>query len=204
MHPPATQEIEAFLQQAIFPELEQGRPDWDKPHTIAVVYYLKEIIRLSPHYKVDFIVLLVSAYAHDWGYAGLFEKGKELVLQDILSMKELHMKIGVEKVTKLLQDSFFSFLSTQQKERIIHLVGVHDKLAEIKDTDERILVEADTLGGLDTDRIKPFTDKESSDRYIRGVEKKRIPLFITDYGKKTVAMLIEKRKNYYNRLKAQS
>ena len=200
---PSTSEIEARLQQAIFPELEQGRPGWDKPHTIAVVYYLKEILQTAPHLKIDFTVLLISAYAHDWGYAGLFEKGKEIKLRDILDVKTLHMKIGVKKVTKLLTEMFFSFLSDAQKKRIIHLVGVHDKLSQIKDVDERILVEADTLGGLDTDRIKPFADKDSSDRYILGVEKKRIPLFITEYGKKTVAQLIHKRKKYYERLNMQ-
>ncbi len=195
---PSTAEIESHLQQAIFPELEQGRPGWDKPHTIAVVYYLKEIINNSPEYSIDYPVLLIAAYAHDWGYAGLFEKGKEIKLKDILDVKALHMEIGVKKISALLNDDFFRFLTDDQKERIIHLVGVHDKLSEIKDTDERILVEADTLGGLDTDLIKPFADKESSDRYIRGVEKKRIPLFITDYGKKMVKNLIEKRKRYYS------
>jgi hypothetical protein len=195
---PSTAEIESHLQQAIFPELEQGRPGWDKPHTIAVVYYLKEIINNSPEYSIDYPVLLIAAYAHDWGYAGLFEKGKEIKLKDILDVKALHMEIGVKKISALLNDDFFRFLTDDQKERIIHLVGVHDKLSEIKDTDERILVEADTLGGLDTDLIKPFADKESSDRYIRGVEKKRIPLFITDYGKKMVKNLIVKRKRYYS------
>lgn len=191
------QKIEEYLQRAIFPELEEGRPGWDKPHTIAVVYYLKEIVTHTPDLLVDFPVLLIAAYTHDWGYTGLFHKGNPLNLDTIISAKILHMQIGVEKVTHLLQHSFFSFLKTEQKQRVIHLVGVHDKLSEIKDTDERILVEADTLGGLDTDRITPFADQESSDRYIQGVEKKRIPLFISDYAIKKVRELIQKRKQYY-------
>lgn len=201
MTAPTIDEIEAHLQNAIFPELENGRPNWDKPHTEAVVFYLKNILASSPRISVDFVVLLVAAYAHDWGYAGLFEKGKELKLKDILDVKALHMEIGVKKVSALLKDDFFGFLTDDQKGRIVHLVGVHDKLSEIKDTDERILVEADTLGGLDTDRIKPFADRESSDRYIRGVEKKRIPLFITDYGKKMVKSLIKKRQLYYSSIR---
>ncbi len=197
MKVPSTQEIEVYLQDTIFPELDRGRPDWDKPHTVAVVYYLKKIIEHTPSVPVDFSILLIAAYAHDWGYAGLFKNGIALTLKDIVAVKELHMQIGVKKITHLLTDSFFSFLSVMQKERIIYLVGIHDKLKELKSTDEFILMEADTLGALDTDYIKPFTDQESSNQYMQGVETKRIPLFITDYGKKKVYELIQKRKRYY-------
>lgn len=200
MRTPNTQEIEAYLQHIIFPELDRGRPDWDKPHTIAVVYYLKEIISHAADLSLDSPVLLIAAYAHDWGYAGLFVKRDVLTLKEILAVKELHMKIGVEKVSALLKDDFFSFLKTQQKIRVIRLVGVHDKLRQLKNTDELILMEADTLGALDTDYIKPFSDTDSSDRYLHGVENKRLPLFITDYGKKKVEELIQKRERYYKNL----
>ncbi len=194
------QEIESFLQKIIFPELEKGRPNWDKPHTIAVVHYLKEIFKNTPDLTVDFPVLLIASYAHDWGYSGLFHEGKVIKLTDIIAVKKLHMEIGAKKIAKLLTDPFFSILHAQQKKRIVHLVKMHDRLIELRDTDERILVEADTLGGLDTDYIKPFSDKESGDRYISGVEKKRIPLFITEYGKMKVRELIEKRKQHYETL----
>ncbi len=197
MHHYSTPEIEKHLQDTIFPELEEGRPGWDKPHTEAVVYYLKKIIHHAPHLKPDFVVLLIAAYAHDWGYARLFHKGKEIKLHDIIAMKQLHMEIGAEKITALLENPFFSFLTPEQKLRTIHLVAVHDKLKQLTETDELILMEADTLGGLDTDFIKPFADKESSDKYIRGVEVKRQPLFITSWGKEKLVELMEKRKKYY-------
>ena len=200
MNVPAVSEIENYLQKTIFPELEEGRPNWDKPHTIAVVYYLKEIIHHAAHIQLDFFPLLISAYAHDWGYAGLFHKGKELKLHDVIEMKQLHMKIGAEKVTHLLNDSLFSFLTAAQKQQTVHLVSVHDKLKELVHTDELILMEADTLGGLDTDFIKPFADKESSAKYIRGVETKRMPLFITAWGKQKLQELLVKRKKYYDNL----
>lgn len=196
MKPKHTEAIEIFLQETILPELENGRPGWDKPHTITVVQYLKDIIQHSP-ISHDYIVLLTAVYAHDWGYSGLFHKGEVLKLSDILSVKALHMEIGAKKIADLLKHSIFSELKLEQKSRIVHLVAVHDKLTEITEIDERILVEADTLGGLDTDQIKPFADKESSDRYIKGVEKKRIPLFITDYSKQKVQELIVRRKKYY-------
>ena len=85
------EKIESFLQNAIFPELEKGRPNWDKPHTSAVVHFYKQIIQNSPNIRVDFIVILIAAYAHDWGYAGLFHEGEPFTLNDVLSMKKLHM-----------------------------------------------------------------------------------------------------------------
>ena len=191
------QRLEKFLQSNIFPELKEGRPGWDKPHTESVVHYFKEIIHHTPDLSIDFAVVLIAAYAHDWGYVGLFHKGEELKLQQILDVKKQHMEIGVQKVTKLLRDPFVSFLNDQQKVRIIHLVGIHDQLNLLKDTDEFILMEADTLGALDTDRIVPFSDKESSDRYLQGVEKKRKPLFITNYGKSKLQELYKKRLEYY-------
>lgn len=188
--------LELFLAERIFPELERGRPDWDKPHTQAVVHYLKEILRNTPDISVDAAALLIAAYAHDWGYSGLFNAGKPRNLDDILRMKALHMELGVQKITGLLTDSFFSFLTVMQKQRIIHLVGVHDKLSQITDLDEHILVEADTLGGLDTDRVTPFADKKSSEQYIQGVRHKRMPLFITLYGKSKLQELLHKRETY--------
>lgn len=193
--------LETFLAEHIFPELEQGRPNWDKPHTEAVVFYLKEILRHTPHLSVDPVVLVIAAYAHDWGYAGLFDAGKPHRLDDVLKMKALHMELGVQKIRSLLQDPFFSFMTAAQKQRVIHLVGVHDKLTEISAVDEHILAEADTLGGLDTDKIKPFADKQSSEQYLQGVKRKRVPLFITAYGKLKLQELLQKRERYYDQKK---
>ena len=80
--------IEKLLSETIYPQLEKGRPNWDKPHTISVVEKMKEILEHSPTLKVDKVVLLIAAYAHDWGYSGLFEDGKKLNLDDVMGAKE--------------------------------------------------------------------------------------------------------------------
>jgi hypothetical protein len=96
-----------------------------------------------------------------------------------------------------LNDKIFSFLTDKQKKRCIHLVAVHDSLADLKDNDELVLMEADTLGGLDTSFVKPTFDFESNDKYMRGVKEKRVPKFITKFGKKAVKTLIQRRTDYY-------
>ncbi|MCD8484338.1 hypothetical protein LRY65_02005 [Candidatus Woesebacteria bacterium] len=106
---------ETILRDTIFPELEKGRPNWDRPHTEAVVKYLKEIIAQTPELKLDRDVLIIAAYAHDWGYADLFADGKPLNFDQVISRKKEHMRLGAEKLEKLLQKPEFDFLTKEQK-----------------------------------------------------------------------------------------
>lgn len=188
---------EKFLQEHVFPELEAGRPGWDKPHTESVVEYVKSIIDASPELKLDRDVLVIAAYAHDWGYAGLFAGTPRAEFDDIVKAKGEHMVIGAQKIKNLLEESVFDFLKLEQKERIVHLVGIHDNLESLRDSDEFVLMEADTLGGLDTSRVKPSFDNASNEKYLVGVRKRRLPIFITKYGKDHFEELFTKRQKFY-------
>ena len=188
---------ETLLQKTIFPELEKGRPNWDKPHTQAVVQHLKTIINNSPELNLDFDVLLIAAYAHDWGYAGLFKDGKQLSIADVNDAKSAHMTIGVKKLTKLLSNPTFDFLSSERKQRATHLVKIHDKIDELTDSDELVLMEADTLGGLDIEKVKPSFDLDSNTKYMIGVKNHRFPKFITKCGKEQFEKLYQMRADYY-------
>ncbi len=192
-------DIEQTLIDTILPELETGRPNWDKPHTILVVKKLREILSHTPQLNLDETVLLIAAYAHDWGYAGLFKNGQKLTLDDVIDQKTAHAKIGVEKLTKLLEIPVFNTLTQIQKDRAVHLVAVHDRLGEWKDLDELILMEADTLGGIDPFELEPGFDPASNEKYMKGVKQSRIPYFVTDYGKREVEKLFKARQEYYDK-----
>ena len=189
--------IEKHLKKCILPDLERGRANYDKAHTVAVVYWLKEI--LNHHtYNGNSLVLLIAAYAHDWGYADLFIKSNGVVqLNDVLAAKKQHMIVGAEKLQALLQGDVFSALSDEEKKRCVHLVSVHDDLDNLTDADELLLMEADTLGMLDVERVKPTFDIDSNTRFLNKVQTKRIPKFMTDFGKKMVAKLVYDRQEYY-------
>jgi len=189
--------VEKFLQDTIFPELEKGRPRFEKPHTIAVVQKAKDIIREIPQTPVDSDVIVIAAYAHDWGYAGLFQGGIIVDYDDITKVKPLHMEIGAQKIEALLKDNVFAFLSSAQKDRIIHLVRIHDNLDGLADPDELILMEADTLGAIDIEAVKPTFDAPSNEKYMNGVLKKRVAMFMTEYGKREAERLIALRNEYY-------
>lgn len=188
---------EELLKRTILPELEVGRPNFDRPHTEAVVYYIKEIIMNNPGLDLDRDVLIIAAYAHDWGYSGLFKKGKPIEIDDVAKAKKNHMTISVSKLKELLKSHEFGFLSDERKERAIHLVEIHDELDVLKDNDEFVLMEADTLGGLDVSMLKPTFNKISNTKYMKNVKTKRYPLFFTEYGKEKFKKLYKSRKAYY-------
>jgi len=189
--------LEAYLEKKICPDLEKGRPNFDKPHTIEVVAYIKRIIKYTPNIKIDKDVLIIAAYAHDWGYSGLFKNGKTLSFEDVKNAKKQHMILGAERLSGLLNNKFFSFLTQEQKQRCIHLVAIHDKIDEIKDIDEIVLMEADILSGLDVNSVKPTFDFESNQKFIHAVKTTRIPKFVNQYSKNEAKKLIKARINFY-------
>ena len=189
--------VERKLKEIIFKDLKNSRGGWDLPHTETVVFYIKEIIKHSPNLKLVPNVLVIAAYAHDWGYADYLGDNKTVNYDTIAQAKKNHMKAGAEKISKLLDGPEFNSLSEQDKRRIAHLVKIHDELDNIESIDERVLVEADTLGGLDINRAEPTFDKESNDKYMKEIKTLRKPLFVTDYGKNKLEELFKLRKEHY-------
>ncbi|MFA6410489.1 MAG: HD domain-containing protein [Candidatus Buchananbacteria bacterium] len=191
--------LEAYLKKKILPDLEKGRPNWDKPHTLEVVAYIKRIIKNTPNLKVDKAVLIIAAYAHDWGYVGLFDQNQPADFENVKNAKPKHMVIGAKKLSKLLADKFFSFLTKAQKQRCVHLVAIHDQPAKLKAIDELVLMEADMLSGLNVKSVKPTFDFASNKKFIHEVKTLRIPKFINQYSKKEAKKLIRERLNYYKK-----
>ncbi len=192
-----------MLRQIILKDLaNQGRKDYDKPHTEAVVYWLKELLaRLdnldgfdSP--DLDPAVLITAAYAHDWGYAGLFADADSRWLNNIIDRKKLHMQRGAEKIEQLLYQRLNNYFTDRQKWRIVHLVAVHDQVRELKDEDELLLMEADTLGMLDVERVTPTLSPADEKRFMQhSIYKLRLPRFRHEEAKKIAEELIKAREN---------
>jgi hypothetical protein len=190
------------LKERILPDLEKSRGGFDKIHTLEVVDWLKQIIEHNPDLKLGKEVLLIAAYAHDWGYSDIFKEGETMQFEKVENAKTLHMKLGAKKLEELLKDDFFSFLTDKQKERSIHLVAVHDKKFELKDVDELVLMEADMLSSLDVSSEKPVFDAESNEKFMEAMLTTRIPKFITDFSKKEAKRLVKARGDYFRNLES--
>lgn len=190
-------QLEDFLKRMVLSDLKNGRPGFDLLHTQEVVVWVKHILRHEQRLTVDKPTLIIAAYAHDWGYVGVFGGGKTLAIQEVIDAKALHMQRGAEKLHELLKDPFFSFLTKEQKQRCVHLVAIHDKLSQLKDPDELVLMEADTLSGLDVTNEKSRFNAESNRRFIKAVKETRLPLFITAFGKREATRLLLARQCLY-------
>lgn len=186
--------IEEFISQYVFPLLEAGDPNWDKPHALATVHHIRQIITLNPQYQLDPEVMLLTAYLHDIGYSKFYKKGQALSRDEYLEAKKLHMEVGRRLTEELL---VHINITNSQKERILHLVEVHDRLELLHTKEELILMEADTLGGLDVNFVKPSFSAAENTKHMQQVVEKRLPLFITEYGKDQFHKLMKLREDYY-------
>lgn len=144
--------------------LEKGRPGFDVPHTMAVMYHAD---RLALEFSLDRVVLVLAAALHDIGYYGEFDTETRAGLEMVKDKKAAHMIAG-----GLLARSFLyggkvgDELTDVQKERIIHLVEVHDKVRELKEIDELALMKADSLGAIDVNWVQPTYIGSEAIRYI--------------------------------------
>ncbi len=86
---------------------------------------------------------------------------------------------------------------TAPKQRIVHLVDIHDSLEELKDSDELVLMEADSLAVADSDAVKPTHSKADYLTWLEYYETNRVPRFITDYSQKKVKVLLDRRAQWY-------
>ncbi|MBU0975048.1 hypothetical protein KKD03_05105 [Patescibacteria group bacterium] len=204
-------QIEKVLKQIILKDLSKGRKDFDKPHTEAVVHWMKYLLKniqsLQPKNSgknsrksstLDPQVLITAAYAHDWGYVGLFSESKANSLDKILKNKKLHMIRGANMIERLLHQRLSRHFTQNQILKVAHLVLFHDKIKNLINEDEILLMEADTLGMLDTNFIKPtFSKKDHNNFMKKGIRGLRLPHFKHPEAKKIALKLIEKGKSFY-------
>jgi HD superfamily phosphodiesterase len=178
--------------------LSQGRKDWDIPHTRAVVGHIHDITKSE---NQDVLVLETAAWLHDIGYFGLFDDRDSKQNDVIETRKDLHMEKGAEFARAFLdKPEIDTFYTQTQKDRIIHLIRIHDKLEQLKDLDEIILMEADTLGQIDVEHVPPTFDYDNAmSWYTSTVEKKRAPKFRTQLGKEKLNILLPKFLDYFRK-----
>jgi hypothetical protein len=144
---------------------------------------------------------VTAAYFHDVGYYGLFQKGQSGKYDAVQNSKELHMINGALMAQEFLtRPDIASFYTPEQIARVVHLVGIHDKISELTDLDELVLMEADTLGANDLTRVHPTYNREDGLRYIEATKRKRVARFTTDLGKQYLAALLPQTEAYYRNL----
>jgi len=200
MTPETTAELPVGLESALenyaLGFLRQGRKEWDEPHSRAVVYYAGEIAKAE---GLDSLVLVTAAWLHDIGYYGMFKQGESEQYDNVMDRKKAHMVNGARLAADFLRRPEIQiFYTPEQMEYIVYLVSVHDKIEELQDLEEIALMEADTLGAIDIDRVKPTFDKENAEKYINNdLTLRRFPRFLTVTGIKLFNQLFPKFEAYF-------
>lgn len=190
--------IEQIIANKILPQLKFGRGKFDHDHTLAVVDWIKWLIQKNNSSELDSAVLITSAYAHDWGYVGLFKENEGENLQKITQKKAQHMERGARKINYFLKTKLSNYFTREQIQRVIHLVAVHDKIEKLNAEDEIILMEADTLGMIDSDKVKPTFSYEDNKKFLEEqLYGRRFLYFKHKYATEMALKLARKRERFY-------
>lgn len=189
--------IEHTLKRVILPELEKGRKNFDRPHTEAVVHWMKQLLQFATT-PVNAKVLITAAYAHDWGYIGLFEGVNSSDRREIAKRKPLHMERGAKMIGQLLNTTLHDHFSKKEIQKVQHLVAVHDQVERLRTESEILLMEADTLGMLDVDRVTPtFSPGDNQGFMKQEIFGRRFLHFVHPEALEIGKKLAQQRENFY-------
>ncbi len=194
--------VERILRQLILKDLaNKGRPSWDKPHTEAVVYWMKELLRRLDKPNLNSQVLITAAYAHDWGYAGLFQQKSPITIDQARTKKTAHQTRGARWIERLIYQRLSRHFSEPEILRVTHLVLSHDSINKLETEDELLLMECDALGMIDVERVTP-TLSPAENQYLldTSLYNKRLPKFIHPEAKEIAEKLLQQREVYYQAL----
>lgn len=112
--------------------------------------------------KVDPVLISLALTLHDIGYDGLFDSN-DLTIEEIGTEKTMHMTNGAKFAKGFLVNIFK--LTDDQKQRITHLVLVHDN-SDLKDPDELIVMQADGMAAIDIRRVDSSFDLKSATTHV--------------------------------------
>lgn len=167
--------------------LKDGKPDWDIPHTLASVKWMKKLIKEEGGNER---ILITAMYLHDIGYPKL-KKGYDF--DDLIKSKKNHAERGAEKAEKILRK--LKFTPSEIKE-IINLILNHYKKEKTDTHDRLLIIEADGLAKIDWKNVAPNFDKKNCLKYLAYFKKRTAPKFKTKTGKKFLKKLLNEADNY--------
>ena len=192
-----SKELEEKVKLEAMKYLEKGKPNWDIPHTLRAVYWMKELIKREGG---DEKILVTAMYLHDIGYPNL-QEGYDF--NDLINSKKDHSKLGALEAEKVLGN--LEEFSEDEINKISRLIANHDNKELIltlnPKADEyshnQILVrESDGLSKLDWYNVTPNFDKENVAKYLEYYKQRTVPCFKTETGKKFLKEVMQKAEEY--------
>lgn len=185
---------EEKIKEEVVSLLEKGKPDWDIPHTLSAVKWMKKIVRET---GADEKILVTAIYFHDTGYP---ELEKEYSFEESIIAKKNHAKRGA-----IFARNFLETLSEFSEEDIVEICrlvenhDVHDNIGE-NDLNRQLIFEADGLAQLDWEACPPNFDKENCLKWIKKYFEVERPLkfWKTDLGLRNIVELKKRAEAYWD------
>jgi len=181
-------ETEEKLKSEAVAYLKDGKPDWDIPHTLLTVHWMRELIDAEGG---DERILVSTMYLHDIGYPKL-KKG--YTFDDLMKSKQSHDEIGAKPAKPILEK--LGYPEAEVKE-ITTLIGHHYKKDRLDSHNAQLVLEADGLAKIDWEHIPPNFDKENSLKYLEYFKGRNLPKFKTETGKRFLKDLLAKSESYW-------
>lgn len=153
------------------------KDDWNYAHTIKTAKFMKNICKET---GANEKVLVTAAYLHDIGYSKLIKK--KYSLKDRIKAKKEHMKVGAKLAKPILKELNYT---PEEIKEILRLIKIHDNLGELKEKNDFLIAEADSLGGIATKEYSNFGEDEIK-KYLEIFKKKRLHLIRTKFGKNLI------------------
>lgn len=169
--------------------LQKGKPDWDIPHTLDAVKWIKILIKEEDG---DERILVPTMYFHDTGYP-LLKEGYNF--EELIRSKEKHEERSANNAKEILPKLSFS---EEEIDEISSLILYHDELDKITTKNQQLVFEADSLAQVNWNEVKPNFDKENCMKFMDAFKKNRMPLFKTKTGKRILSVLLEQTERYWD------
>ena len=188
------QKIEAEIKKRVMEFLEKGKSNWDVPHTLQVVDWMKQLLT---HEGGNGRVLIPAAYFHDIGYSLTNVAGKKVTAwQKILDVKKEHAVLGAQKAEEILRE--LGGFSEEEIKEIVRLVLVHDNLWEMPNKEftadgfnDFMVIEADSLSMIDPALPQNFSPADKRKFIEEEFVPQRLPLFRSEFGQAKVQELLQ-------------
>lgn len=172
--------------------LEKNRPDWNIPHTLDAVKWMRLLINTEGGSER---ILIPVMYLHDIGYP-IMKKGYNY--EEMMASKPGHSEIAAEKARPILKNLNFK---QDEIDRIAHLVETHAKHDLIKKHNEQLVFEADSLAQINYNEVPPSFNKDDTIKFLEYFKRQRVPRVKTKTGVKLIKKILKEAEDYINNWK---
>lgn len=173
---------------------KSGRPDWDIPHTLDSVNWMKKLVKAEGGNEK---ILVTTMYFHDCAYPKM-KKGYSYDEISKIKREFDHAGEGAKKAKKILNK--IGGYSDRETEKIAHLVENHNFHHNLDSHDRQLVFEADGLAQINWRECPPNFDKENCSKWMKKYLNIERPIHYwkTKTGRKYFKQLIKKNETYWN------